>query len=73
MKGSLYKVFISPQGVKFYSLKKAMEKGFKNEGDDGAEPKRGTRVRKSRKLKKSKSKLLRKQASKSVSKKNKKG
>lgn len=73
MKGSLYKVFISPDGSKFYSLKKAVERGFTNEGGDGAEPSGRPRVRKGKTLKKSKSKLLKDAAAKSKSKKNKKG
>ena len=57
MTGSLYKVFISPSGVKYYSLKKAAEQGMKDDERDGAEPKKPKRVRKGNKLKKLKSKL----------------
>ena len=34
MKGSCYKVWTSPGGQKFYSLKKAIEAGFGNKGQD---------------------------------------
>ena len=31
LKGTTYKVFISPDSTKYYSLKKAMESGFSND------------------------------------------
>ena len=34
MAGSLYKVWTSPNGTKYYSQKKAMEAGFKDDGND---------------------------------------
>lgn len=39
LKGTTYKVFISPDSTKYYSLKKAMESGFSN--DEPTKKKRG--------------------------------